>query len=132
VRQAKLYYHLLKGEHLYRLWKNQHDQQSGLDALTELALARYTVEHRKGFVASSGIKGSPLIPGTGQLENRAAELEQAISHDAANLAGVNISGFAFDRLEEQLMNGLSGYVLSGPTGSKAVVLKFGVNFCHID
>jgi len=35
--------------------------------------------------------------------------------------GVNISGFASDRLEEQLMNGLSGYVLSGPTGSKAVV-----------
>jgi len=121
VRQAKLYYHLLKGEHLYRLWKNQHDQQSGLDALTELALARYTTEQQKRFVGNSGIKGSPLIPGTQQLEQRAAELEQANSHDAANFVGVNISGFASDRLEEQLMNGLSGFVLSGPTGSKAVV-----------
>ena len=121
LRQAKLYYHLLKGEHLYRLWRNQHDQQSGLDALTELALARYTSEQQKRFVGNSGIKGSPLIPGTQQLEQRAAELGQAIFRDAAKLAGVNISGFASDRLEEQLMNGLSGYVLSGPTGSKAVV-----------
>jgi hypothetical protein len=34
---------------------------------------------------------------------------------------VNISGFSVDGLDEQWMNGVTGYILAGPTGSRAVV-----------
>src|SRR5208337_4319076 len=67
LRQAKLFYHLLQGERLYRIWKTQHDQDAGLNALTELALARHTWESQKKFVATSGMKANPLIPAPTQL-----------------------------------------------------------------
>jgi hypothetical protein len=119
--QAKLYYHLLKGEWLYRIWKSKHDQEAGLGALTELVLAWRTSETEKKFVATSGMKGSPSMPSTRPLEERVTELAEAITHDPANVVGVNVSGFASDGLEEHLMNGVTGYILSGPTGSRAVV-----------
>src|SRR5271157_4589476 len=87
LRQAKLYYHLLQGERLYRTWKTQHNQEAGLNALMELALARHTWESQKKFVATSGMKANPLIPGPTQLEARAAELAQAISNDPAGVVG---------------------------------------------
>ena len=121
LRQAKLFYHLLKGERLYRVWKNQHDQDAGLNALTEFALARYTWESQKKFVATSGMKANPLIPNPSHLEARVAELAQAITDDPASVVGVNILGLGSDLLEEQLMSGVNGYILAGPTGSKAVV-----------
>jgi hypothetical protein len=121
LRQAKLYYHLLKGERLYRIWEIQRDQNAGLNALTELALARHTWESQKKFVATSGMKANPLIPDQHQLDARAAELAKAITNDPASVAGVNIFGFGSDTMEEQLMNGVAGYILAGPTGSKAVV-----------
>jgi hypothetical protein len=121
LRQGKLYYHLLKGERLYRIWKKQHDQQAGLDVLTELALARYTWESQKKFVATSGMKANPLMPSPSPLKARAAELAQAITIDPASLVGVNILGFGSYGLDEHLLNGVTGYVLAGPTGSKAVV-----------
>ena len=121
LRQAKLYYHLLKGERLYRIWKAQHDQQAGLDALTELALGRYTWESQKKFVATSGMKANPLIPSPSQLEARAEELAHAVTNDPASVVGVNILGFGSDRLDEHLLNGITGYILAGPTGSKAVM-----------
>jgi hypothetical protein len=104
LRQVRLYYHLLKGERLYRIWKGQHDQEAGLGALTEFALARYTWESEKKFIATSGMEGNPLLPSTRPLEERAGE----------------IFGVGSYSLEEHLMNGVSGYILSGPTGSKAV------------
>jgi len=121
LRQAKLYYHLLKGERLYRIWKSQHSQEAGLDALAELALARYTWDSQKKFVVTSGMKANPLMPSPSPLEVRAAELAQAITNDPARVVGVNLSGYGSDFLEEHLMNGVTGYVLAGPTGSKAVV-----------
>ena len=119
--QARLFYHLLKGERLYRIWKSQHDQDAGLNALTELALARHTWESQKSFVATSGMKANPLMPDPSHLEARTAELIQAITNDPATAVGVNIFGFASDQLDEQLMRGVNGYILAGPTGSKAVL-----------
>jgi Domain of unknown function (DUF4838)/Glycosyl hydrolase family 67 N-terminus len=121
LRQAKLYYHLLKGEWLYRIWKNQHDQEAGLGVLTELALARHTWEGQKNFVATSDMKANPLMPNPRQLEQRAGELVRTITRDPASAVGVNISGFGSNRLDEHLMKGVGGYVLAGPTGSRAVV-----------
>jgi len=121
LRQVKLYYHLLKGEWLYRVWKAQHDQDAGLDALAELALARHTREAQKKFVAASGMKASPLIPDPHPLQAREAELTKAITQDPAGTAGVNIFGFGIDGLDEHLLNGVTGFVLSGPKGSKAVL-----------
>jgi hypothetical protein len=121
--QAKLYYHLFKGEQLYRAWKNHHDQTAGLGALTELALTRYTWEMQKKFAATSGLKANPLIPTPRPLEQRAPELAQAITRDPSSVVGVNIAGFSVDGLEEYLMGGVTGYILAGPrtTGSRAVV-----------
>ncbi len=119
--QARLYYHLLKGERLYRTWRSQHDREAGLGVLTELALARHSWECEKKFVAISGMKASPLMPATQPLEERAAELAQSIVHDPAEVAGVNIAGFGSDELRQHMMNGVTGYILSGPTGSTAVI-----------
>lgn len=121
VRQAMLFYHLLQGERFYRIWKSQHRQDAGLNALTELALARYNWESQKKFVATSGMLANPLIPSPRELEARADELAQAITKDPASVAGVNILGFASDPLDEHLMNGVTGYMLAGPTGSTAVL-----------
>lgn len=121
IRQAKLCYHLLKGEQLYRTWKKQHDEQAGLNALTELALARYTRGSERKFIVISGMKANPLMPSPRPLEARATELAQAITSDPASVVGVNIFGFGSDSIEEHLLNGVTGYILAGPTGSKAVV-----------
>jgi hypothetical protein len=62
LRQARLYFHLLNGEQLYRTWRGRHDQAAGLDLLTQSVLARYTWEMQKKFVTASGMKANPLIP----------------------------------------------------------------------
>lgn len=121
LSQAKLYYHLLKGEQMYRRWKTQGDQQAGIDTLVELALSQYTWERQKKFVASSDMKANPLIPSPRPLEARAEELTAVITKDPASVVGVNILGFGSDPLDEHLMNGITGYMLAGPTGSVAVV-----------
>jgi hypothetical protein len=119
--QARLYFHLLQGERLYREWKSAHDQDAGLGALTELALARHTWDNEKSFIATSGMKGNPLMPSTRPLEDRAAEMLAAITQAPASVVGVNGAGFGMDVLAEHLLNGVSGYMLSGPTGSRAVL-----------
>jgi hypothetical protein len=121
LRQAKLYYHLLKGEQRYRAWKNRHDQTAGLDVLTELALARHASQMQMKFIATSGMKANPLIPSPRELEERVAELDKAITRDPASVMGANMAGFRIDQLDEQLMDGVTGYILSGPSGSRAVV-----------
>ena len=119
--QARLYFHLLKGEQLYRVWKSAHDQEAGLGTLTELALARRTWDNEKAFIATSSLKGVPLMPTTSSLEGRAAELRAAITQAPASVVGVNATGFSVDELTEHLLSGVNGYVLSGPTGSQAVL-----------
>ena len=121
LREARLYYHLLKGELRYRVWKRTGDAQAGLDLLTELALARYTWESQKAFVATAGMKANPLIPGTQQLQARAAELSKVVTLDPAKVQGVSEWGFSSDPLEEHLMHGVTGEILGGPSGSNAVV-----------
>lgn len=121
LRQARLYYHLLKGERSFRIWKSRGDQEAGLTALTELGLARYTLSCQERFIGTAGLKAAPLVPGLRELEDRAKELIQAISIDPKSVEGVNISGFAIDRLDEQLLRGVTGYLMAGPTGSRAVL-----------
>jgi hypothetical protein len=121
LRQARLYYHLLKGEQSFRIWKSRRDQEAGLTALTELGLARYTWTCQERFIGKAGMKAIPLVPGLRELEDRAKELTQAIFINPKSVAGVNISGFAIDRLEEHLVRGVGGYLVSGPTGSRAVL-----------
>jgi hypothetical protein len=121
LRQAKLYYHLLKGEHFYRVWKSRHEQEAGLAALAELGLAHYAWSGQEKFIATAGMKGMPLIPGLQSLEARARELSEAITTDPKSVAGVNIGGFTIDRLDEQLIKSVTGYAAAGPTGSRAVL-----------
>ena len=121
LRQTKLYYHLLKGERLYRAWKNRHEQEAGLGALVELALARYARSCQEKFMATAGMKAFPMIPGMQSLEARATELSEAITTDPKSVAGVNISGFAINRIDEQLMESITGYIAAGPSGSRAVL-----------
>ena len=121
LRQAKLYYHMLKGELSYRGWKRERDKEAGLAALTELALARCAWRRREEWIATAGMKANPQSPGVGALEERARELTQAITVDAESAAGVNLFGYALDRLDEQLMKGVTGFLAAGPTGSRAVL-----------
>jgi hypothetical protein len=121
LRQAKLYYHLFKGEWLYRVWKSRHEPEAGLAALTELGLARYAWGCQKKFVATTGMKANPLMPSLSELEARAADLVEAVTRDPTSVVGVNISGFSIDSLEEHLMKGVTGYIAAGPTGARAVL-----------
>jgi hypothetical protein len=121
LRQAKLFYHLLKGECLYRAWKSRHEQESGLGALTELGLARHAWNCQEKFIAIAGMKAIPQMPGLLSLEARARELSEAITTNPKSVAGINIGGFAIDRLDGQLPAGVTGYVAAGPTGSRAVL-----------
>ena len=119
--QVRLYFHLLKGEQFYRRWKSHHEPEAGLGALTELALVRRTRDMEKSFIATSGMKGNPLMPGAHPLEDRATELLAVITQDPGAAAGVNVTGFSMDNLGEHLLNGVNGYILSGPSGSRAVL-----------
>ncbi len=121
LRQARLYYHVLNGERFYRIWKSRHDQESGLAVLTELVLARYISSCQEKFITTAGMKASLGMPSMQSLEGRAAELFNACTIDPKSVAGVNIAGFAIDRLEEQLMKGVTGYCAAGPTGSRAIL-----------
>jgi hypothetical protein len=121
LRQAKLYYHLFRGEQLYRVWKSRHEPEAGLALLTELALARYAWDSQKKFVATGGMKANPLMPSLRELEARAAELVAAATRDPTSVVGVNISGFSIDSVEEHLMQGVKGYIVAGPTGTRAVL-----------
>ncbi len=121
LRQARLYYHMLKGELGYRGWKKRNDRESGLAALTELALARYAWRRREAFIATAGMKANPQAPGVSALEERAKELMGAITIDPDGAAGMNVFGYALDRLDEQLMKGVTGFLAAGPTGSRAVL-----------
>jgi len=119
--QARLYYHLLKGELLFRTWKNAHDAEAGLGALTESVLAQRTWEAQKKVVATSKMEGAPLIPSPRQLQERASELVQAAMRDPQSMRGVNIAGFEVNSLHEHLPAGVSGRIVAGPTGSRAVL-----------
>jgi hypothetical protein len=121
LRQAKLYFHMLKGELAYRRWKKQHNAEAGLAALTELGLSRYALRSRDQFIATAGMKANPQAPGIREFEERARELTDSITSDPEGAAGVNAFGFALDRLDEQLMKGVTGFLMSGPTGSRAVL-----------
>jgi hypothetical protein len=105
--QAKLYYHLLKGEYNYRLWKSNHSLEAGRGALRESVLAHYTWEKQKKLVATAGIKGRPLIPDPAVLQARVKEITQ--------------EGYSVDGLEQHLAHGVLGSVVSSPAGSAAVL-----------
>ncbi len=119
--QAKLYYHLLKGESLYRLSTRQRDPKAQIASATELVLARYTWRKLKDLVARSGLKGQPLVPNPAVLEDRVKELAKEQIANPSSLVRVNPLGFSVDPLDEQLMKGVTGYTVGGSSGSTAVV-----------
>lgn len=121
LQQARLYYHLLKGELLYRIWKSHNDPEAGLGTLTEAILAQRTWNNLKTFAGTSGMKGNPLMPNPQALRQRVHDLEALVTTNPAKAVGANIAGYEAGDLAEHLMNGVSGYILGGPTGSRAVV-----------
>ena len=119
--QLRLYYHLLKGESLFRLSRRQHDPEAELGSATESVLARYTWRKLKDLVDRSGLKGQPLIPNPTVLQGRVNDIVKEQKANPSSLVGVNPMGFSVDRLEEQLMKGVTGYTVAGSAGSTAVV-----------
>jgi hypothetical protein len=65
-----LYYHLLKGEYLFRLYRRRRDPAAELGSATESVLARYTWRKVKELVDRSGLKGQPVVPNRVVLEDR--------------------------------------------------------------
>jgi hypothetical protein len=119
--QARLYYHLLKGEYLFRLSRRQGDPEAELGCATESVLARYTWQKVKEFVERSGLKGQPLIPSPVVLENRVGDFVKEQKASPSSLVGVNSMGFSVDPLEEQLLKGVTGHTVAGSSGSTAVI-----------
>ena len=121
LRQATLFYHLLKGELLYREAKDLQDPQAGVGLGTELALARYQWEKQKEFVSRAGLKGNPLIPDPATLGRRWSELLGKVSHNPPHTLDINPGSYSMDSLFEHLQQGVGGSVISGDWGSVAVV-----------
>ena len=119
--QARLYYHLLKGEYLFRLSRRQSHPEAELGCATESVLARYTWRKVKELVVLSGLKGQPLIPSPDVLEHRVDDFVKEQKASPSSLGGVNPMGFSVDPLEEQLMRGMTGYTVAGSTGSTVVI-----------
>jgi hypothetical protein len=119
--QARLYYHLLKGEFLFRLSRRQSDTEAELGCATESVLARYTWRKVNELVDRSGLKGQPLIPNPLVLEHRVDDFVKGQKASPSSLVGVNPMGFSVDPLEEQLMKGVTGYTVAGSSGSTAVI-----------
>jgi hypothetical protein len=111
--QAKLYYHLLKGEYNYRLWKSNHGPEAGREVLRESVLAQYTWEKQKKLVTTAAIKGQPLIPDPGGLQARVKEI--------IPVAYGQNEGYSVEGLAQHLANGVLGSVISSPSGSAAVL-----------
>jgi hypothetical protein len=121
LREAALYYHLLKGELLYREAKARHDPQVGVALGTELALARYQWEKQNEFSARAGLKGRLLIPDPEVLSRRWSELVRQVSHPSPHAQDRNPGSYSMDTLYEHLQRGIGGTVISGDWGSVAVV-----------
>jgi hypothetical protein len=105
--QARLYYHLLKGEWFYRNHKSHHDMEAGLGVASESVLATYTYEKLQKFVGRWGVRGEPIMPGPGVLEGRMHELQE--------------EGYATYQMTHRLRKGVNGYLVDSPFGSRAVV-----------
>jgi hypothetical protein len=106
--QGRLYYHLLKGQWLLQVHANRHDEQAGLTAALESPLARHTWEKLREFIARSGLMGEPLIPDPEFLARRARSYARA-------------DGCTIDNLGQLMMNGVIGYTVNGPGGSRAAM-----------
>jgi Domain of unknown function (DUF4838)/Glycosyl hydrolase family 67 N-terminus len=121
LRQAKLYYHLLKGELSYRNLKATNDSQAGLSLGTELVLARYHWEKQKGFVSRAKLKGRPMIPNPDILSRRWDSVVKEVVHIPPHTDDLNPGGYSLDGLSEHLMKGITGATISAEWGSIAVV-----------
>ncbi len=121
LRQVTLYYHLLKGELLYRQWKVRHDPETGVALGTELALARYQWERQNEFASRAGLKGRLLIPDPEVLSSRWSELVRQVAHPSPNVVENDPGGYSMDTLFEHLQRGVAGTIISSDWGSVAVV-----------
>jgi hypothetical protein len=105
--QTRLYYHLLKGQWLFRRYKEQGDSQTGLKAVTEYVLAHWTRQEMWEDIGRAKLNGQPLVPAMTTLHDEISPL---------------VDGkYSVDPLAEQLLGGVSGMIVSGPTGSEAVL-----------
>jgi hypothetical protein len=121
LRQATLFYHLLKGELLYREAKNGRDPEAGVALGTELTLARYQWQKQEEFASRANLKGRLLIPDPGVLGARWSSLIHQVSHPRPRTIDRNPGNYSVDTLFEHLQNGVGGTVVSGNWGAAAVV-----------
>ena len=106
--QARLFYHLLKTEWFYRIYESHHDAEAGLGAASESVLARYTYDNLRKFVGRSGIRGELSMPDpVYHLRDRVRELHR--------------EGYSSHQMTTSLRNGVNGYLVDSPFGSRAVV-----------
>jgi hypothetical protein len=105
--QARLYYHLLKGEWLYRIHKSHQDPDAALGMAIESVLARHIYEDLKKFVGRSGIKGEPLVPDPAVMADRVRELQG--------------EGYSVWGIVHRMRKGVNGYIVESAFGSRAVV-----------
>lgn len=104
--QVKLFYHMLKSEWLCRVHKRGNEAEAGLEALNESILARFAWKEQNQLIARSGLKGDPMLPDPGVLQPRVSELLG--------------EGYTLESLC-QYLDGLSGYLATGPSASSAVL-----------
>jgi Domain of unknown function (DUF4838)/Glycosyl hydrolase family 67 N-terminus len=121
LRQVTLFYHLLKGELLYRQVKARHDPETGVALGTELALARYQWERQKEFAARTSLKGRLLVPDPEVLGRQWSELVRQVSHPSPHVVEHNPASYSTDTLFEHLQRGVAGTIVSDDWGSVAVV-----------
>ncbi len=105
--QARLFYHLHKGELNYRLYRRRGDNEAGLRVASEAVLARYTYERLKRYIGRGGLKGFQLVPDPSSLEGRSRELVR--------------EGYYVQSIYERLRDGVFGYIVADSSESRAML-----------
>jgi hypothetical protein len=106
--QGRLFYHMLKGHWLLKVAEHTRDREAGMTGAAEATLARYTWTNLKAFIATSRLRGEPLMPDPEVLARRARSFARA-------------NGCTIDNLGHLMMTGTIGYTVNGPGGSRAVL-----------
>ena len=109
--QARLLYNRQKAIWFQHKYKQEHNPDFAMGAITERVLAGYTGERLANFVARHGIRGRVSFGG-------GMESILGAGDEGAELAR---EGYSVDPLEQHLIKGVGGVIVSGPVGSRAVL-----------
>jgi hypothetical protein len=119
---AQVDYHRLKSEWLYRIWQHRQDQEAGLRAVVEAALARLYWQKEMRLVGKDGLLKGATLPDDPGWARANDLLASARKYESKTTGTANPEGgYWVGDLTLHLMNQVSGYGIAWCTGSAMVI-----------